>query len=116
MSVGNPLLPKSWQEFQNLSYTVKAEWTWQPANNWSRVGPLPLSTRSFKKSSLWGRIYDLNRGLDFENLPHLVTTRARRFCTPCKLVLWFLWKKMQKSRRLLRELAREMAVALIRCM
>ena len=32
---------------------------------------------------------DLSRGLDSESLLDLVTTRARQFCTRCKLVLYF---------------------------
>ena len=55
---------------------------------------------------------DLSRGLDSESLLDLVTTRARRFCTRCKLVLHFSEqpnsKELQQSRRLLtRALARE---------
>ena len=32
---------------------------------------------------------DLSRGQDSESLLDLVTTRARQFCTRCKLVLYF---------------------------
>ena len=32
---------------------------------------------------------DLSRGLDSDSLLDLVTTRARQFCTRCKLVLYF---------------------------
>ena len=33
---------------------------------------------------------DLSKGLDSNSLRDLVTTRARQFCTRCKLVLYFL--------------------------
>ena len=52
-----------------------------------------LYVRSFSlnliRDLIGNQCSDLSRGLDYESLLDLVTTRARQFCTRCKLVLYF---------------------------